>query len=234
MPKKYIKPIAGGQENGDVIVPGPIRGEVPDPTEIVCIEARKVFDFCFQEDLIERCFFLPQNNVEEILDCEIEQVKCREIRDREPVPGQEGLFLVTLSIQIRLRIGARRANGDEVDFFRDITFAKRVVLCAPEGTDVTCDVNGTCVCVLQEAIDPDETEGETSVNQQVNQNGAELCCTVQLCVVVQSTADVKLLVPAFGFCAPAECRVAPAFGGCPPVPPPQCIPPLDDDIDEEF
>lgn len=45
-----------------------------------------------------------------------------------------------------------------------------------------------------------------------------------LCVVVQSTAAVKILVPSFGVVMPQECRVASAFGGCPPIPPDVCGP----------
>jgi hypothetical protein len=48
--------------------------------------------------------------------------------------------------------------------------------------------------------------------------------TIQLCVVVQSTAVAKLLVPSFGMVMPQECRVSPAFGGCPPMPPEVCGP----------
>jgi hypothetical protein len=48
--------------------------------------------------------------------------------------------------------------------------------------------------------------------------------TIQLCIVVKSTADVNILVPTFGVVVPQECRVAPAFGGCPPMPPDLCGP----------
>ena len=43
-----------------IVVPGPIRGgHCPPPREIVLVDARKVFDFCTQEDLLERCFTIP-------------------------------------------------------------------------------------------------------------------------------------------------------------------------------
>ncbi|HWI50630.1 MAG TPA: hypothetical protein VNT01_00635 [Symbiobacteriaceae bacterium] len=48
--------------------------------------------------------------------------------------------------------------------------------------------------------------------------------TTLLCIVVTSGADVKILVPSFGVVMPQECRVAPAFGGCPPIPPEVCGP----------
>lgn len=46
--------------------------------------------------------------------------------------------------------------------------------------------------------------------------------TMLLCIVVTSAADVKMLVPSFGMVVPQQCRVAPAFGGCPPMPPDVC------------
>jgi hypothetical protein len=214
---QYIKPMAGGQP--DVIVPGPVKGACPPPTEIICVEAKKVFDFCFQEELLERCFDFEEE-VTEVVDCEIESVTCREVRDREPVEGREGLFLVSLQIDLILRITAL-IDDVEVDRFRRITFVKRVVLCAPQGTDVTCNVNGTCICVLQEQeLPPDLAPNQPVVGEEV----AQICCTIQLCITVQTLANVKILVPTFGLCVPAECRVAPAFGGCPPVPPLQCFP----------
>lgn len=48
--------------------------------------------------------------------------------------------------------------------------------------------------------------------------------TIQLCSVGTSGADVKILVPSFSVVMPQECRVAPAFGGCPPIPPEVCGP----------
>ena len=43
--------------------------------------------------------------------------------------------------------------------------------------------------------------------------------SILLCIVVQSTAVIKALVPTFGMVVPKECQVSPAFGGCPPFPP---------------
>jgi len=47
---------------------------------------------------------------------------------------------------------------------------------------------------------------------------------MHLCITVQSTADVKVLVPTFGTVVPKECNVSPAFGGCPPSPTDVCNP----------
>jgi hypothetical protein len=55
--------------------------------------------------------------------------------------------------------------------------------------------------------------------------GGQVCCPVNLCLLIQSTALVKLLVPTYGFCVPAPCVVSPSPPfPCPPSPlyPPQC------------
>jgi hypothetical protein len=218
--QKYMKPIAGAQN--DVIVPGPILGPCPPPTEIICIEAKKVFDFCFQEELLEKCFRLEEE-VTEVEDCEIESAVCREIRDRRPVEGRDGLFLVSLQIDLILRL-TLLVDEEEVVRRRRITIVKQVVLCAPLGTEVTCEVAGTCICVVQDQTLPPELVENGAAQPEPAEDEPNICCTVQLCITIQSLATVKILVPALGLCVPAECRVAPAFGGCPPMPPGQCFP----------
>lgn len=196
------------------IRPGPVRGGAcPPPSEIVVIDARKVFDFCFQEETLERLFMVPGLGAgAAVVDCQITDVTCGEIMDREPLPDQDGLALVSIRIVLELTITIRPSpNSNPITVRRTIVFPKRVVLCAPTGTDVICDVQGTCICTVQ----------PTPQNQPAEPNVA---CTIQLCIVVQSSADVKMLVPSFGLVVPQECRVAPAFGGCPPTAPEVCGP----------
>lgn len=206
--------MAGGSDNH--IVPGPIRGTCPNPTEIVVIEARKVFDFCFQEDVLERCFFVPEVGTgATITDCEIVDVTCEEIMDREPLNDHPGLALVSLQVTLTVNLTlVPTPNAQPITITRTIAFPKRVVLCAPTGTDVTCDVRGTCICTVQPQI-------VGGVGNEPN-----ICCTIQLCIVVQATANVKVLVPTFGLVLPKECDVSAAFGGCPPVPPDHICPPV--------
>lgn len=192
------------------LLPGPVTaGSCPPPTEIVVIEAPKVYDFCFQEDRLERAFTL--DNLADgamVLACEIKEVHCCEVADRRPLNDGSGLFEVTLRIDICIRVILRPGLDEEpVKLERLIRFQKRVLLCAPEGTDVTCDVNGNCLCTLQPSDAPDPN----------------LFCTINLCVTVTVCALVKLLVPTFGLVLPKACQEA-AFAGCPPVPPPGCGP----------
>lgn len=216
---KYLPPMGGGQ-NSTRVVPGPVHnGACPPPSEIVVVEARKVFDFCFQEDMIERCFFVPGLvNGATVTECEIVNVTCNEILEREPIPDSDGLRLVSIQVTLELAITIStgvNGNGTPITVTRNIAFPKRVVLCAPEGTDVTCDVRGTCICTVQPPVTDDVTGTEPNI-----------CCTIQLCITVTSAADVKILVPSFGVVVPQECRnaAAAAFGGCPPLPPDVCPP----------
>jgi len=187
------------------VLPGPIRGgHCPTPREIVLVDARKVFDFCSQEDLLERCFTIPELGTEgSILSCRITQILCEEVADRQPVNnGDEGRAIVSIQITLTLQLQVQtQAGATPTIVERTITFPKRVVLCAPEGTDVTCDVEGTCICTVQ----PMAGEGEPNV-----------CCTIQLCTVLTVTADVKLLMPSFGAVRARRCPSAASVQGCPP------------------
>lgn len=195
------------------VVPGPVRdGRVPPFREIMVVETRKVYDFCFQEDTLERCFTVPNLGAgAQVLSCQISNVTCQEITPREPIPDQPGLSLVSVQVNLQLTIQIRPDTGAQPGTLqRVIAFPKRLVLCAPQGTDVTCDVRGTCICTLQPV-----PAGSTEPN---------LCCTIQLCTTTQATADVRVLVPTFGTVVPQPCAVSPAFGGCPPMPPQVCAP----------
>lgn len=177
------------------------------------IEARKVFDFCFQEDTLERCFFVPDVGPNAtVLACDITDVVCSEVGVREPIQDQDGLALVSIQVNVTLSLTISLGPGTTpITVTRQIAFPKRVVLCAPMGTDVTCDVRGTCICTVQ------PTTGQFGTEPNV-------CCTIQLCITVKSYADVNILIPSFGTVVPKECQVAAAFGGCPPMPPEICGP----------
>lgn len=208
---QYLPPMSGAQENR--VQPGPVRGGAcPSPSEIVVVEVRKVFDFCFQEDMLERCFFVPGLGPDAtVTGCEITQVTCREILDREPLENQNGLALVSVRVSLDLTLTiVPTVGGTPFTVRRRIAFPKRVVLCAPMGTDVTCDVRGTCICTVQP---------QAGVDSSTDPN---ICCTIQLCLTIKSWADVNIMVPSFGVVAPKQCRVSPAFGGCPPMPPQGC------------
>jgi len=180
--------------------------------ETVCIEVPKVYDFCFQAerrdnvctpivDLASRC---PQPAVS--VNCVITDTTCEEVSRSTPTPG--GRANVTFAVTVTYNVEILNAEGEVIFTFEDLTFGftKTVVLCAPEGTFTNCSVvNSACSCLIL---------------------GNQICCTFDLCIVIQSLAIVKLLIPSFGFCTPSLCeQVSP--GGpfiCPPINlfPPQC------------
>lgn len=185
---KNLPPMAGAQEMR--VVPGPIRSgqSPPPPREILMVEARKVFDFCTQEDLLERCFFVAGlGSGAVVVDCEITNVTCQEIMEREPLPHGDGRALVSIQVSLTLNLTVIPTPGQPaVSIQRNISFPKRVVLCAPTGTDVTCDVRGTCICTIQPPS-PGTAQGEPN-----------LCCTIQFALTLTVTANVKVLIPSFG------------------------------------
>jgi len=176
--------------------------------EVVCIETFKVYDFCFQTERRENnCFNLDTITVPpgSTITCAILNTECEEVDRSEP--NKEGRANVSFAITVQARVVITGPEGGEVfAATRTFGFTKTVVLCAPEGTTTICNiVNAACgPCVIM---------------------GDQVCCTFDLCVVIQSVALVKLLVPSFGFCAPTACEQVSPVGPfvCPPeLFPPQC------------
>lgn len=180
MPKAKFPPMAGGSG---------------DHRDVICIEAKRVCDFCFQTHRVDRTFpniSVPITNGTPVTMCEIDEdnVVCREVERRE-VDGRKSKVLVCLAIEVPVRI----TIGTEVITQR-VVFLKQAVLCAPEGTTIECQVTGDCCCFFDV---PTFT----------------LNCVFDFCVVIQSQVIVRVLVPILGVCAPVECRTT--VGGCPPM-----------------
>lgn len=188
MPKAKFPPMAGG--SGDCHDGHDGR----DGRNVICIEAKRVCDFCFQTHRVDRTFTgitAPTGTMPATM-CEIDEqnVVCREVERRE-VDGKTNRVLVCLAIEVPVRI----TIGTEVITQR-VVFLKQAVLCAPEGTTIECQVTGNCCCFFDA---PTQT----------------LNCVFDFCVVIQSQVIVRVLVPIMGVCAPVECRTT--VGGCPPM-----------------
>lgn len=172
--------------------------------EVICIEAKKVFDFCFQEQRVER--FFPTPNIPDgtpvMVDCQIDtqNITCREVSPRETVDPKKNRFLICLAIQVPVTIRVmNQATGLIITTIsQNLIIPKQVVLCIPAGTEVQCEVTGNCCCVF------DDTPQQNQIN-----------CVFNLCIVIKSKATVQVLVPTLGMCMPKECRSVPA--GCPPM-----------------
>lgn len=161
--------------------------------EVICIEAKQVLDFCFQEERLERTFKeIPDPHMDQVVECRLltEEARCQVVERRE-VEGVKGKLLVCVAIEVpvRLIVGKER-------FERRLRFLKQVVLFAPEGTEIQCEVTGNCCCLADE-------------------ESHEVTCTFDLCVVISAKVTVRVLVPILGLCAPKECSGVVA--GCPPA-----------------
>ena len=201
----------------DQVVPGPCPPEgCPPPVEIVCIETTKVYDFCFAtqtQDMVcipipAACGTPPAGTT---VTATVSAVDCT-VMSITPIPGSGGFANVMLLVQVMLSITLVRPNGTTLcTFTASFSFMRTVTLCAPTGVTIRCEAPATAV-------------GPAVIV------GSEVCMTVTLCLLIESVATVKLLVPSYGFCVPAPCVVSPSPPFvCPPSPlfPPQCtvVPP---------
>lgn len=183
---------AGPQE----IRPGPVRDRCPEPAEIVCVAVDKVYDFCFEEVSLSRS--IPVSNIPAGTQVRgtlhPERAQTRVIG--ESVQGNDGLTTVNLAITLPATIQV----GDQPPQTLHFVHLRSLQLYAPTGTQIGAEATGTCFCHLVDADDDGECE--------------ELCCVASLCLVVEVTARVKLLLPSYGYCTPTPTRDAPG-----PVPP---------------
>jgi len=136
----------------------------------------------------------------------VKKATCKEI-SRTP-PDAQGRSNVSFAFIVTVRVKITKDSTVIFDKTKDLGFTKTVVLCAPAGTFTECKVVSTACgpCIIV---------------------GNQVCCTYELCIIFQSLAVVKLLVPTFGFCVPKECEQvspAPPFVCPPDLFPPQCPP----------
>lgn len=173
--------------------------------ETVCIEVPKVYDFCFQAERRENvCFDLPSSCAGGVsAECKITDVSCSEVLPRSE-PDERGRANVVIAVQVCLDIKVKDACDRVVCNLanRSFGFTKTILLCAPTTpfpTTVVCDIpNFSCgPCLIL---------------------GNQVCCAFDLCIIVQSVAVVKILVPSFGFCVPQLCESVSPVGPfvCPP------------------
>lgn len=177
-----------------------------DRHEVICIEAKRVCDFCFQEHRVERTFpniVVPPNGARPRVECEIveDEITCREVERRE-IEGSNSKFLVCIAVEVPINLTV----GTTVTTER-VVFLKQAVLCTPEGTDIECQVTGNCCCFFDQVTNT-------------------VSCVFNFCVVIQSKVNVRILVQSLGTCAPKECR---SVFNCPPERMPIC--PTCDDSD---
>ncbi|MDI3316149.1 MAG: hypothetical protein QJR14_00715 [Bacillota bacterium] len=189
------------------VTPGPYPGGVPTPTEVDCILVDKVYDFCSETDSRDATFTIPVTCLPPVpagttVTCAAGTPTCT-LGTPAPIPTRPGFVNVSVVVTVPLTFTLVNPDGTTRCTFSDsFTAAKTVTLYAPTGTTIDCEVTsagcGPCTATA-----------------------TQIFCSVSYCLLIESTARVKLLVPTYGFCMPAECVVSPT----PPVPCPPPYPP---------
>ncbi|MBP2017995.1 hypothetical protein J2Z79_001394 [Symbiobacterium terraclitae] len=161
--------------------------------DVVCIEAKKLFDLCVQEHRVERSFRVEGisdgHDVE--VDCHIDthRISCREVSDRKCVDHHKHREQVCLAIEVpvSLRLVNRSTGKVLRRLHRKVLIPKKVVLTVPPGADVECEATGDCCCVF-------------------DHENHEIHCVFDLCITIKSKGTVEVLVPVLGDCRPRECH----------------------------
>ena len=191
------------------IVPGPLTGShCPSPTQIDCIAVKKVYDSCFQtEDFSNLCAAIPSGSCQAIASipgtvatCAVTSSSCTFVSS--VATGVDDFVNATFAIALTETITLTSPAGATCTITLPVTFVKTVTLCGPAGTTQSCTIAGT-------SCGPCAIIGDT------------VCCQLVVCLVLQSWADVQLLVPSYGFCVPSACSVL-GIPPCPPTFPPNC------------
>jgi hypothetical protein len=192
------------------VVPGPCPpGGCPPFTEIDCIHVDKVYDYCFEADTIQPqiCVPIVCSGTVVSATCSVSTVDCTWLMNTPSATAGYAVstFLITGTVDFTLT-----CSGSTNTASYPFSLTKSILLCAPDGTTQSCEVL-SAICTPPIAI----PNGDSLYN---------LCTTVGVCSTFQSEANVKIMVPSYGFCAPAPCEVSPLILPCPPTSlfPPQC------------
>lgn len=136
----HLPPMAGGSDDHH-------------HREVICIEARRIGDFCFQEHHLERTFQASAQAGANVM-CEIIEadITCRVVErrsvDRHHIKNKEReLVCVAVTVPVTLTITDMAGNVVQT-LDETVTFLKQAVLCMPDGTTVDCDVTGDCCCFI--------------------------------------------------------------------------------------
>lgn len=189
----------------------PTPSPFPGPTEIACLEVTKVYDSCFQTVSDRPCLcipypcgdlaFIPGTTVT----CTVESTTCTFVASTTTgVDNYANLtFALTADLEFTLTPPASSACPP-CTFTIPVHQLVTATLCTPSDVTPNCMVVGaTC--------GPSVLIGE------------QVCTSYTICLVFQTEATVNVLVPTYGFCAPAPCQVL-ASPPCPPVPTDSCAP----------
>ena len=202
------------------VTTGTVGGACPAPTQIDCIEVTKVYDSCYQmQNFNNVCAHVP--NVDNcrtiamttgtVATCAVTSSTCTLVSST--ATGVDDQYTVTFAVALVETITLTSPAGMTCTIDVPINFVTSTNLCIPAGATPSCTVATSCgPC----AIIPPATMDATARG-----DCPTVCCAVNVCLLLQSTAQVQLLVPSYGFCAPPVCQVA-GLLPCPPYPANTC------------
>ncbi|AEM79028.1 hypothetical protein [Thermoanaerobacter wiegelii] len=206
----FSKKMVGQQE----IVPGPVQpGQLPEPTEIACIEVTKIYDACSQRiclDKIPPITFHPSNpqltpTFGEITNITVSLITppgfvITPIADRPGFARVEATFQVTFDIVINYPDGTTQTLPGKTT-----TFNKDIVLYVPDPNVAIMKYEA-----LAEGLYGKVTTGKKESSEGESSEGipkATVEVIIGVWIVIKSAVDVQLLVPSYGFCpTPAACE----------------------------
>ena len=217
-----LNPQGSGDPVSDNVLFSPWE-TVPPPQEKACLVVEKVFDQCFQEDVVVRGFTIPAGSGEPCMDVDLRRVDrvactifsagCSIVEVSPPLNGNYRIVTVKdeLEMQIDLVDGACAPSPVVLCSFKATIndfYSQTRLYVPPPGTllgpaggpFLFCEVvNATCDCKLET-----RPPGEPITSA---------ICTITICKIVEANAFVRLLVPSMGFCVPEPYETASQQGG---------------------
>jgi len=202
------------------ICPGRVNGDVISGLcERVCIEVKKVYDACLQQEQLDnvriRLHNIQPSNENPVTPFEF--VSCRSatskaiIRDLtiERLADRENFARVRGVIEIPIEVIFLDARNREFSGCGVISIRKDVIMYVPNESIIPFEVSNlvSAVCVTGEYVD------ERTFN-----------ITVCVTIILKIVAEVDLLIPSYGFCCIPPCEefaenVCDEFFGLPIFPP---------------
>ncbi len=200
---------------------------LPPPQGIDCLVVEKVYDQCFNEDVIIKTFTIPTGALEPCNNADlgsINRVECAIVTTQCNVAGvgpplDNNLRIVTIQQKFVMRIDLIDETADPPvvcsfnapvdDFYSQALLyvpPPGVVFGPAGGPFVFCEiVNSTCYC-LPETPSPGEPI-------------TKVICTAKICKIIEVSAFIKALIPRQGSCLPRPCAAAPQQEEieCPPI-----------------
>lgn len=186
--------------------PGPIKGECRGLREKVCVQVKKVYDSCMQQEQLDKVCVTVSDMIP-VCECECNQPftppicfeSCRSssytgtIRNLviDRICDRPGFARVRCAVDIPIDIlftdsCCREGIGHGV-----ITVSKDVLLCIPDESIVpfTMESLVSAICVS---------------GRYCGNNTFEL--TICVTVILKVLAEVEMLIPSFGFCSVPPCE----------------------------